>query len=147
MIVVLAAETFVLQLDPFSAFYHGSTSHLQTPEARVMREYLAAYNRHDADRVATHLAENRVWYSVTGDNLSEQIISRAAIRDWLVEHFQSHPKIRSDFLAFAQTGPYITVRERASSLNADGKLVDQQAIAIHEIRDNLIQRVWYFPTH
>lgn len=143
----LTAGTFVLQLDLFSAFYHGSTAHLQSPEARVMRDYLAAYNRHDADGVAAHLAPNLVWYSIAGDTLSPEANNRAAIRDWLIEHFQSHPTTRSDYLAFEQTGPYITVREHAFSLDAKGQRVGQQAFAIHEIRDNLIQRVWYFPAH
>ena len=143
----LAAKTFVLQIDPFSAFYPGSTTYLQTPEATVMRDYLAAYNRHDADAVAAHLAENLIWYSIAGDTLSPEANSRVAIREWLVGHFEAHPTTRSDYLAFEQTGPYITVRERASSINAEGKRVGQQAFAVHEIRNHLIQRVWYFPAH
>ena len=139
------AGTFAISVDSFSPFYSGSTTYLQTPEAIVLRAYLAAYNRHDADGVAAHLAETLVWYSVAGDALSPEASGRTEIRDWLVDHFKAHPTMRSDYLAFEQTGPYVTVRERASSLNPNGKRVGQQAFAIHEIRDHLIQRVWYFP--
>jgi ketosteroid isomerase-like protein len=143
----LAAGTFALKLDRFSPFYDGNTTYLQSPEAHVLRSYLAAYNQHDADGVAAHLAENLVWYSIAGDSLRPEATHRTEIRDWLVEHFRAHPTTRSDYLAFEQTGPYVTVRERASSLDPAGKRVGQEAFAIHEIRDGLIRRVWYFPAH
>ena len=141
----IAAGLFKLQVDVFSPFSHGNTAYLMTPEAIVLRAYIDAFNRHETDAVAAFCAENFKWYSVEGDKTSTDAESRAQLRDWLAGYFKSLPTVRSDFLAVEQSGPFLTVRERASWDNQEGRRVSQQAIGIYEIRDGLIKRVWYYP--
>jgi hypothetical protein len=142
----IAAGVFKLQIDAFSPFAHGNTAWLMTPEAILLRAYLDAFNRHEVDAVAAFCAEDFKWYSVEGDKTSADIASRAQLRDWLVGYFKSLPTVRSEFLAVEQTGPFLTVRERPSWENKEGKRISQQAAGVYEIRDGLIQRVWYFPS-
>lgn len=142
----IAAGIFRLQIDPFAPFAHGNTAWLMTPEAILLRAYLDAFNRHDADAVAAFCAENFKWYSIAGDKTSTDVASRPQLRDWLAGYFKSLPTVRSDFLAVEQTGPFLTVRERASWDNREGRRVAQQALGVYEIREGLIQRVWYYPS-
>jgi hypothetical protein len=142
----IAAGVFKLQVDVFAPFAHGSTAFLMTPEAVLLRAYLDAFNRHEADAVAAICAENFKWYSIEGDKTSVDAENRTQLRDWLVGYFKSLPTVRSEFLAVEQTGPLLTVRERASWDNQAGQRVSQQALGVYEIRDDLIQRVWYYPS-
>lgn len=141
----IAAGVFKLQVDAFAAFAHGNTAYLMTPEAMLLRAYLDAFNRHEAEAVAAFCADNFKWFSVDGDKTSVDADGRAPLRDWLVGYFKSLPTVRSEFLSVDQAGPFLTVRERASWDNKEGKRVSQQGFGLYEIRDGLIQRVWYFP--
>lgn len=142
----VAAGVFHAQVDAFNPFYHGSTAYLATPEAVALRAYLDAFNRHDAEAVAAFCAEDFKWYSIEGDRTGTDAESRTQLRDWLVGYFKSLPTVRSEFLAIEQSGPFLTVRERATWQTAEGQRVAQQGLGVYEIRDGLIRRVWYYPS-
>ncbi len=142
----IASGVFKSQVDVFMPFAHGNTAWLTTPEAVVLRAYLDAGNRLDADAVAALCAENFAWLNVEGDKLTPEVQGRAALHEWLVGYYKKLPSARSEFLSIEQAGPFLTVRERASWENKEGKRLSQQALGIYEIRDGLIQRVWYFPS-
>jgi ketosteroid isomerase-like protein len=142
----IAAGVFRMQVDVFAPFAHGNTAWLTTPEAVLLRAYLEAFNRHDAEAVAAFCAEDFTWFSVDGAQTSADVTGRTPLRDWLIGYFKSFPTVRSDFLAVEQTGPFLSVRERATWDNKEGQRVSQQSHGIYEIRDGLIRRVWYFPS-
>jgi ketosteroid isomerase-like protein len=142
----VATGVFKLQVDVFSPFAHGNTAYLTTPEAVLLRAYLDAFNRHEAEAVAAYCAENFKWFSIDGDKSSIDADGRTPLRDWLTGYFKSLPTVRSEFLSVDQAGPFLTVRERASWDNKEGKRVSQQGFGVYEIRDGLIQRVWYYPS-
>jgi hypothetical protein len=142
----IEAGTFVATIDRFMPFMHGSTqAPLTTPEAVALRAYYDAFNRHEADGTAAFLAEGVKWYSVSGDTQSLDGNGRAAIRDWLAGYFKQLPDVKSDVLELRQTGPHLFVHERVSWMSTSGAAKRASALAIYEVRDGLIQRVWYFP--
>lgn len=141
----IAAQVFSLQVDRFAPFAHGTTAWPMTPEAVILRAYYDAYNRHDPDAVAALLAEDVRWYSVAGDQVATDAESRTAVRDWLVGYFKSIPSTRSTLQSLEVTGAHLAVRERATWTTGDGQPRAQEALAVYEIRDGLIRRVWYFP--
>lgn len=142
----IAGGVFKTQVDVFAPFAHGTTAWLTTPEAIVLRAYLDAGNRLDADAVAALCAENFAWYNVENDKVVPEVQGRAVLHEWLLGYYKKLPSARSEFLSIEQAGPFLTVRERASWNNKEGQRLSQQAIGIYEIRDGLIQRVWYFPS-
>jgi hypothetical protein len=141
-----ANGVFKVQIDVFSPFAHGTTAWLTTQEAVVLRAYLDAYNRHEPDAVAALLAPKVKWFSLDADKLSTDGDGREALRTWLTSDFKSLPDVRSDFLTIEQIGAFLSVRERASWTAKDGMKASQQSHSVYEIRDGLIERVWYFPS-
>ena len=142
----IASGVFKIQIDVFSPFAHGTTAWLTTPEAVVLRAYLDAYNRHEPDSVAALLSPKVKWLSLDADKLATDGDGREAVRTWLTGYFKSMPDVRSEFLSIEQTGAFLYVRERASWTAKDGTSRSQQAHSVYEIRDGLIERVWYFPS-
>jgi len=142
----VASGVFKVQIDAFSPFAHGTTAWLTTPEAVVLRAYLDAFNRHEPDAVAALLSPRVKWYSLDADKLVTDGDGREALRTWLIGYFKSLSDVRSDFLTIEQTGAFLSVRERASWTAKDGSRLSQQSHAVFEIRDGLIERVWYFPS-
>lgn len=141
----LAAGTFVIEVDAFRPFFHGSTNPPATPEALVLRAYYEAFNRHDADAVAAFCAEDVKWFSIDGDKVGTDAEHRAQLHAWLRGYFKNLPSVRSEVLSLEQAGAFLTLRERASWENKSGQRVAQDALAVYEVRDGQIRRVWYYP--
>ncbi|HEY5551604.1 MAG TPA: nuclear transport factor 2 family protein [Opitutaceae bacterium] len=142
----IEAGTFVAKIDRFMPFMHGSTqAPLATSEAVALRAYYDAFNLHDADATAAFLAEDVKWFSVSGDTQSLDGDGRESIRDWLAGYFKQLPDVKAEVLELRQTGAHLFVHERVSWTTADGSAKRAAAIAIYEVRDELVRRVWYFP--
>ncbi len=142
----IASGVFKVQIDVFSPFAHGTTEWLTTPEAVILRAYLDAFNRHEPDAIAALLSPKVKWYSLDADKLVADGDGRDALRTWLTGYFKSLPDVRSDFVTIEQTGAFLSVRERAGWTTKDGTRLSQQSHAVYEVRDGLIERVWYFPS-
>ena len=114
-------------------------------EAAVVRAHVAAFNLHNPAAVAATLAPGVKWLALEGDQFTVEGEGRAAVETWLAGYFKSLPDVHSEIFDLTQTGPFIAYRERASWTGKDGKPRALQALAIHEVRDGLIARVWYYP--
>lgn len=127
----------------------GSLQHAATPsspEIAVVRASLAAFNARDADAVVSHYADDITWTSIGADGkTSVDGDSRESIRKWLVGYFKSLPDIRSEITDVAQTGAYVSFRERATYTAKDGTRRVQSSLGVYEVRDGKIKRAWYFP--
>ena len=60
-------------------------------------------------------------------------------------YFNALPSARATLESSMVSGSYVTARERASWKTKDGTERSQAALAVYEIRDGLIARVWYYP--
>jgi hypothetical protein len=143
----VAGGIFTARIDAFRPFMHGSTHPpLTSPEAVALRAYYDAFNRHEPEATAAFLAENIKWFSVAGDTQSVDGEGREAVKNWLTGYFNRVPTVKSEVLELRQTGPHLFVHERATWKGANNTTLRQSAFAIYEVRDGLIQRVWYFPS-
>jgi hypothetical protein len=142
----IAAGVFKVQIDRYAPFAHGSTAYLVSPEAVLLRAYLDAFNRHDPAAVAATLSPTVKWFAVDGDKLAVDGEGRDAVQQWLTGYFKKYSDVRSEISDLAQTGPYLSFRERATWTAQDGTRRSQQSLATAEIRDGLLARIWYFPS-
>lgn len=136
---------FKIQVDAFRPFYHGSTSTPTSPEATALRVYLESLNRLDVEMVLAVCADNFAWYSWQGEKVVTEVQGRANLSAWLSKYFKDLPSARAEFLSMEQTGPFLTVRERTVWQEPGGQRKAMQAIGVYEVREGLVQRVWYYP--
>lgn len=115
------------------------------PEA-VVRANLQAFNLQDVDALVATVAEDFAWFNVDGDKMAVETRGREALRKGMQDYFKSLPSARSELESLAVNGVYVSVRERASWKNRAGEARSQASIAVYEVRDGLIKRVWYFPS-
>lgn len=113
------------------------------PEA-VIRAYVDAFNRHDPVAVAASLDTAFVWLSLAEDSISVTMRGPGEIRSGLVGYFKNLPDVRSTLEHVSTLGPYVSLTERVRWTGAKGPR-EQAALAVYEVRDGLIRRVWYFP--
>lgn len=115
-----------------------------SPEQAV-RANLAAFNRHDVEALVATVAPDFAWFNVDGEKLLPDSRGRDALRKGMTAYFKSLPSVRSDFESLTVNGAYVSVKERASWQSKAGLPRSQSTLAVYEVRDGLILRVWYFP--
>lgn len=142
----ITAGTFQALIEEFRPFYHGNTKpDAASPEIAAVRAQLAAFNQHNPEGVAAMLAPAVKWLSLDAEKLSVDGDGRDAMLTWLTGYFKSYPDVRSEISEVTQNGPFVSFRERASWTAKDGSRRSQQSLAVAEVRDGLIARVWYYP--
>ena len=110
----------------------------------TVRSFVAAYNSHDVQAMLALADSGIAWLSVMGDSVAIETRGRAELEASLSAYFRRLPSTRSTLEALTATGPWVTVRERAHWQGRDGPR-SQAAVAVYEVREGRVRRVWYFP--
>ena len=116
-----------------------------TPPLEVVDALMRAFNEHDVDAMLTHVTDDVEWLSVQGAALAVEASGKSALREGMASYFENIPSARSTVEDSILSGRLVTVRERASWTNKSGEDRSQTSIAVYEIHDGLIARVWYYP--
>ncbi len=103
---------------------------------QAVQAQLDAYNRHDAPEFAATYAEDAQIY-VFPDR--PWIVGREKIQETYGELFTSTPAIHAEVVQRIVQGGRVIDHERVSGLPNGGSAV---AVAIYEVKDGLITRVW-----
>jgi hypothetical protein len=110
----------------------------------LIRRYVDAFNRHDVDATVACVDTAFRWYSVAGDSMRLTMEGRETQRAGLTRYFASFKDVHSDIDGLTVNGAFVSVRERVRWSGANG-LRENVALAVYELGDGLIRRVWYFP--
>ena len=105
--------------------------------------FLSAYNEHDSAKMLQHVASNVRWMSVSDNKINVEADGKSALAAYMDGYFESMPSTRSEPREIQSIGNFVSVIEEAQ-WQRDGKHEAQCAAAMYELRDGLIQNVWYF---
>ena len=108
-----------------------------TPED-IVQQQVEAYNRHDLDAFSATYADDIVVYRFPSMKLVLQ--GRAALERFYREQRFNMPELKAEVVSRMCHGNKIIDHERITGL-AEGETV--RAVAIYEVRDVLIRRVWF----
>lgn len=116
-----------------------------TPEAAV-RANAAAFNAQNVEALVATVAEEFAWFNVEGEKTTAETRGREALRSGMTGYFKSLPSAKSEIESLSVNGAFVSVKERAKWKSKGGEDRSQAALAIYEVREGLIKRVWYFPS-
>ena len=109
-----------------------------------VEQFVAAFNDHNAERMAQYVTEDVQWLSVNGDKITVETRGKESLVKAMSGYFTSCPSCQSRLEDFTVLGSRISVVEEAS-WRRNGELRSQKSLAIYEFSNNLIHRVYYFP--
>ena len=109
----------------------------EPPEAVVRRQF-DTYNAHDIDAYMTCFAESIEMRSFPDGALL--LAGRDEVRRFYRERRFNIPALRAELLGQLVFGDFVVYHEKLIGLEPGREHV---AIAIHEVRDGLIQRMWF----
>lgn len=115
-------------------------------EIRVVREFVAAFNAHDADAMLALAAEDIRWMSVSETEITVQAESANALGEAMAGYFSNTPGARAEIRSITASGPFVNTVEEAF-WGVDGEENSQCAIAVYELAGEEIKSVWYFSGH
>lgn len=136
--VFLAA---VLAFSPMTALPEAPE---QADRTGIVRQFVDAFNAHDADAMAALVSDDVKWLSVAGTEVAVEVEGKAALVEAMSGYFKSCPSCRSTVRGMLSSGERVSVVEVASWEGSDGPN-SQRAMAVYEFSGALISAVYYFP--
>ncbi|MEM9169042.1 MAG: nuclear transport factor 2 family protein [Pseudomonadota bacterium] len=118
----------------------------QPPEgAAVVDAFITAYNDKDVDAMAALMHRDVQQIGVSEDRVD--VVARG--KDDLVRQMRryaaSEQRTRSRIDGLVGDGAFIAVREVAEWSGIDGDTRRRSALAVYEVENGLVRRVWYYP--
>jgi hypothetical protein len=111
------------------------TAKPEAPEQLVQIQ-LEAYNHHDLELFLSVYSP----YVAVYDHPCEPIMSGLdEMREHYARLFEQNPNLHAELIQRISMGPYVIDLERITGRNAE----PLEVIAIYEVRDGLIQQVWF----
>ena len=90
------------------------------------------------------MSETIQWLAVEGGETALMADGKEDLTTQLESYMRSGGT-RSTLSGWSQNGSFVSVIETAHWSATNGEERSQSALAVYEIRDDLIQRVWYYP--
>lgn len=109
-----------------------------------VHEFIEAFNAHDVNRMATLVHEDITWLAVQGDSVSVQSQGVDMLKSGLSGYFEAIPSALSTVEAVMEADRFVSVWERAH-WESNGQPASQSSLAVYEVVDDRIKRVWYYP--
>ena len=111
----------------------------------VVRSLGDAFNAHDPAAMAEHVADDILWLGfAAADSVYTEADGKEALIAGMGGYFNAVPSVRSQMEDVVVTGNFVAYRERVFWQSEDGER-SQAALAVYEVQDQLVQRVWYYP--
>jgi hypothetical protein len=148
---MLAGAVLLCGASPAWAQLPGLQMGEQTPATsrapeETIRDQLRAFNAHDPDAMILNLHESFAWFAVDSDVMTLEMQGRGNFHSSMVEYFANVPGARADIEEIFAIGAFVTTRERAYWRQGDTEM-SQASLAVYEVRNGLIYRVWYYPAY
>ncbi|ASG64816.1 hypothetical protein CEW91_00980 [Idiomarina piscisalsi] len=122
-----------------------STSGLAASErSEQVKQFVAAFNAHDAELMSQYVTDNIQWLSVNGDRIAVETSGKTELIKAMSGYFKSCPSCQSELTDITVLGNRVSTIEEASWRQKD-QLRSQKSLAIYEFSNSLIRRVYYFP--
>ena len=108
------------------------------------KQLLNAFNQHDPGAMAELVSEDFELYYFSNGKAELSAQGRQQLQEQMVDYFASQPTVRSEIEGSIDGPRFASFRERAISVH-DGVERSASSLAIYEVVDGLIRRVWYYP--
>jgi hypothetical protein len=135
--VMCVAASIVLGLLPPAS--GGVVAQEKEPSAlNVARALVESFSEHDAEAMAALVTSDFELYYFGEDGMASlSTQGRDQLRAEMSSYFASRPTVRSTIVGVIDGPVFVSFREQIVG--------GQSSLAVYEVRQGLIRRVWYYP--
>lgn len=105
---------------------------------------IEAFNQHDPDAMATLVANDFELYYFSDGKSELSASGREDLRKQMADYFVANPSVRSVIEGSIDGPRFTSFRERAITIKNNVES-SASSLAVYEVADGLILRVWYYP--
>ncbi|WP_299194491.1 nuclear transport factor 2 family protein [uncultured Erythrobacter sp.] len=134
----------LLALTSLPALAHGEEA-APDPQRAIVSAYVDAYNQRNLDAMLALMHDDVQWLSVEADTVTVFADGKADLATQMRDYMTSPMVTTSEVSAGFVDGNFVAVTEIARWTNGEGEEREQSALAVYEIEDGLVRRVWYYP--
>lgn len=128
----------------FTTPLESSIARSQVKQETQVREFVAAVNVRDIEKIFEAVDEAVQWLSVSGAKITVEVEGKSALREWMGQYFRNCPSCASSLEEVHTVGSRVIVTERATWSGKNG-LKSQKSLSVYEFHNGKILRVYYFP--
>ncbi|RUO66973.1 nuclear transport factor 2 family protein [Idiomarina ramblicola] len=125
-------------------FFVSTPSLADSERSERIKQFIAAFNAHDAELMSQYVTDDIQWLSVNGDRIVVETSGKSDLIKAMGEYFESCASCQSELADITVLGRRVSTIEEAS-WRQNGELRSQKSLAIYEFNNSLIRRVYYFP--
>lgn len=126
-----------------TAITSAQDSSAESPTSTVER-FIAAFNSHDVEAMLQLTHADVQWLYIHEDTLMLEANGVAALEKAMRGYFSMIPSAHSTVEAKMEAGEFVSVWERVRWEGKNGEKT-QSSLAVYEVKEGLIRRVWYYP--
>lgn len=142
--IVMAACCLALALGSAHSATWQSAADSDNAREKLVRAFVAAFNKHQVDKMLELVDEQVQWLSVNGSKITIETEGRQALRASMEKYFRSCPSCQSSLEWLQVAGSRVTAKEKAS-WQSKGTTKAQSSLSVYEFQRGKILRVYYFP--
>ena len=114
-------------------------------ELQVAVSYVEAYNARDLPAMLALMHDEIEWLSVEGSEVLSFASGKEDLGAQMKAYLASPGATFSTVEGSVKDGRFVAVREVAHWTDAEGNARSQSALAVYEVEEGLVRRVWYYP--
>lgn len=111
----------------------------------LINTWVDHFNTRNLDGLLALAHDDVEWLTVTGAEITVETRGKEALRASLTSYFASCPSCRSTVEVYQTLGVYTSTVEHAEWQTRSGETKRQSSLAVYEMADGLVRRVWYYP--
>ncbi len=110
----------------------------------IVSEQVLAFNEGDIDRLVDQVSEDFKWYYIGSDTLLLELSGKEHFRTNMNGYFSQMKSVHSEITEYVIDGNRMSFKEVVTYETVSGKKGRTSAMAVYEVKNDLIFRVWYF---
>ena len=114
-------------------------------QEQVVRNFVSAFNEKDLKTMLLLVTEDVQWASINGDKIILETKNKRELQQTMTAYFKSASSSQSTIANISSTGSRVSATE-VSSFELKHKVHKQHSLSVYEFSDQLIKRVYYFPS-
>lgn len=116
----------------------------QSDPLKVLQKQVEAFNSKDINSLVRNVTQDFKWYYIGSDSLILEVDGQEKFRTSMESYFNFISEVETVIDDYTVEGNKISFKETVHYQTSAGKEGSASAMAIYEIKDGLIFRVWYF---
>ena len=112
----------------------------------IVAAYSVSWNEKDVQKMTALMHPDIQWLSVTDNTISVEVSGKTELVAEMTEWFDSPNLPAGSLRDWSLNGNYVAVTETAAWTDKAGTAQSQSSLTVYELEDNLIRRVYYYPS-